>query len=232
MIRQIRFNIENLQRITTSDLPVHKLTLKVGMPVMCIQNLDVSLGICNGTKMVVARLEPSVVWCRVNARDGEMLYPIFPTRHTYDHGGMGFTRTQFPLRVDFCSTINRAQGGTYDVVAYHGLYPIFQHGALFTAITRPRTAEGLSILCDPNLTVTADGVEYATTRNVVHPAVSGRHEQIRTDTPVAPVAPAAQTAPGTETVVEEVDENVGYDTPEFEHYQSARTNNDRHINLG
>jgi len=169
------FAIDNLQAIESADIPVHALNLTVGMPVMCMQNLDVANGICNGTTMIVERLSGNIVWCRVNTRFGQRLQPIAPTRFTYNSNGFKFTRTQLPLRVAFCVTLNRSQGGTYDHVAYHGLRQIWAHGMLFVAVTRVTSPDGLTILCDPNLTVPAiDDYVYGTTRNVVHPWVSGR----------------------------------------------------------
>jgi hypothetical protein len=194
------FATDNLQSIVTADLPVHALTLRVGMPVMCMQNLDVANicnGICNGTTMIVERLDASVVWCRVNTRYGQRLQPFAPTRFAYDSNGFKFTRIQLPLRVAFCVTVNRSQGGTYEYVAYHGLRPIWAHGMLFVAVTRVTSPEGLTILCDPNLTVLAiEDYVYGTTRNVVHPWVSGRIDTVQ---------PVTQ-APRPPHVIEEVDE--------------------------
>lgn len=173
------FSIDNLQTINDSSMPVHKLTLRVGMPVMCLQNLDVAEGICNGTTMVVERLDPEVVWCRLLTRYGERLHPFAPTAFAYDNNGFKFTRIQMPMRVSFAATINRAQGGTYDRVAYHALRPIWAHGMFFTVITRPTTPDGLTILCDPRRGVPqANNPELlqGTTRNVVHPRAGGRAE--------------------------------------------------------
>jgi hypothetical protein len=39
------FSPENLQSISPTKLPQHRLRLKVGMPVMCMQNIDVPNGI-------------------------------------------------------------------------------------------------------------------------------------------------------------------------------------------
>jgi hypothetical protein len=146
---------------------------------MCMQNLDVSEGICNGTTLVVERLDPEVVWCRLETRYGERVHPFAPTAFEYDNNGFKFTRVQLPLRVAFAATINRAQGGTYDVVAYHAMREIWAHGMLFTVVTRVTSPEGLIILCDRHRCVTHlhdPELLQATTRNVVHPRAGGRME--------------------------------------------------------
>jgi hypothetical protein len=166
------FSVDNLQQISSSDIPPHILTLRVGMPVMCMQNLDVSEGICNGTPMIVERLDPEVVWCRVKTRYGEQLHPFAPTAFKYDANGFKFTRTQIPLRISFAATINRAQGGTYDRVGYHALKPIWAHGMKFTAWTRVTVPEGFTILCDHTIAIPdLDNPEMlqGISRNIVHP---------------------------------------------------------------
>jgi hypothetical protein len=207
------FATDNLQSIESADIPVHALHLIVGMPVMCMQNLDVANGICNGTTMIVERLGANVVWCRVNTRSGQRLQPIAATKFTYNSNGFKFTRIQLPLRVAFCVTVNRSQGGTYDYVAFHSLRPIWAHGMLFVAVTRVTSPEGLTILCDPNLTTPAiDDYVYGTTRNVVHPWVSGRGDT----TQPANVQPQHLPLPPHEVENEgEGDSNYG---PEFAFY--------------
>jgi ATP-dependent DNA helicase PIF1 len=214
---------DNLQSIVSADIPVHELTLRVGMPIMCMQNLDVSNGICNGTTMIVERLDSSIVWCRVNTRYGQRLHPIAPTKFIYNSNGFKFSRTQLPLRVAFCVTINRAQAGTYDFVGYHATYPIWAHGMLFVAVTRVTTPEGLTILCNPNLMVDAPGgngdvtgstVRHATMRNIVHPWVSGRAEQVSTQPPTQPAIQPQRTP----DVVDEEDPESSYGGPEFAFY--------------
>jgi hypothetical protein len=78
---------------------------------------------------------------------------------------------------------------------------------LFVAVTRVTSPEGLTILCDPNLMVDAHG----TVRNVVHPRVSGRIEQITT-------APTQQTPQPPTHVVEEENPETSYGGPEFMFY--------------
>lgn len=47
---------------------------------MCMQNLDVAEGLCNGTVMVVERLGEQIVWCRAETRYGPRLFAIPPVR--------------------------------------------------------------------------------------------------------------------------------------------------------
>jgi ATP-dependent DNA helicase PIF1 len=215
---------DNLQSIETANMPVHTLTLRIGMPVMCMQNLDVANGICNGTTMIIEQLDENIVWCKVNTRFGLRSHPIAPSKFTYSCNGFKFTRIQLPIRVAFCGTINRVQGGTYDHVAYHATHPIWAHGMLFVAVTRVTSPEGLTILCDPKMMVDApvSSVDnsgniqrHATTRNVVHPRVSGRPEQVRTET-------TEQQPQQPQHVVEEEDPETSYGGPEFEFYDRRR----------
>jgi hypothetical protein len=162
------FSPEGMQTIVSPTLPYHLLELKVGTPVMCMQNLDVPNGLANGAMMVVTRLEQDVVWVMTNSRNGVVEMPIIPTVFDYDNGnGFKFSRTQLPLRIAFAVTIHRSQGRTYDVVGYHGGRPVFYHGGLFVAFTRCTTAEGFSVFVR-----SPSDYPRPTARNVVHPRVS------------------------------------------------------------
>ncbi|AES69479.1 PIF1-like helicase [Medicago truncatula] len=47
---------EFLNTLVSSGLPNHKLRLKVGVPVMLLRNIDQSLGLCIGTRLVITRM--------------------------------------------------------------------------------------------------------------------------------------------------------------------------------
>ncbi|XP_019196554.1 PREDICTED: uncharacterized protein LOC109190511 [Ipomoea nil] len=52
---------EFLNGLRCSRVPNHALTLKVGSPVMLLRNIDNTLGLCNGTRLIVTRLADHVL---------------------------------------------------------------------------------------------------------------------------------------------------------------------------
>jgi hypothetical protein len=52
---------EYLNMITASGLPLHKLTLKVGSPVMVLCNLNPAEGVCNGTQGIITHMTNRVL---------------------------------------------------------------------------------------------------------------------------------------------------------------------------
>ncbi|XP_072080552.1 uncharacterized protein [Arachis hypogaea] len=56
---------ELLNIINCSNLPPHKLILKIDVPVMLLMNVDHSSGLCNGTRLQVRKLENHVIECEV-----------------------------------------------------------------------------------------------------------------------------------------------------------------------
>ncbi|KAL3118440.1 hypothetical protein niasHT_004020 [Heterodera trifolii] len=59
------FNIEAVHNEMPSGMPPHKMVLKVGTPVMLVRNLDVTQGLCNGTRLQVMRMAEDCLFCRI-----------------------------------------------------------------------------------------------------------------------------------------------------------------------
>ncbi|XP_057417333.1 uncharacterized protein LOC130711645 [Lotus japonicus] len=57
--------IEFLNDIKGSGLPDHRLCLKIGTPIMLMRNIDVSAGLCNGTRLIVLDLRPNLIYGKV-----------------------------------------------------------------------------------------------------------------------------------------------------------------------
>ncbi|XP_068323274.1 uncharacterized protein [Pyrus communis] len=52
---------EFLNSITPGGLPTHKLTLKLGAPIMLLRNIDPKTGLCNGTRLICRRFFPNCI---------------------------------------------------------------------------------------------------------------------------------------------------------------------------
>uniref|UniRef100_A0A0M3IC53 ATP-dependent DNA helicase n=1 Tax=Ascaris lumbricoides TaxID=6252 RepID=A0A0M3IC53_ASCLU len=135
---------------TPPGMPPYELLLKTGAVVMLLRNVDVQAGLCNGTRMIVEKLRPITLLCRIltGTHAGEQVVltklPIKYVGGPHD-GGVCFTRTQFPIRVSFCMTINKSQGQTFERVGIILRTPVFTHGQLYVALSRVRSLSSLRI---------------------------------------------------------------------------------------
>ncbi|KAL6530588.1 hypothetical protein OROMI_028477 [Orobanche minor] len=160
---------EFLNEIRSSGVPNHELNLKVGTPVMLLRNVDHSIGLCNGTRMVVTRLGNHVIEAEILTGSNaghRALIPRMSLTPSDPRLPVKFTRRQYPLIVSFAMTINKSQGQS---LAHVGLFlrkPVFCHGQLYVALSRVTHPKGLRILiCDQK------NNKSATTRNVVYKEV-------------------------------------------------------------
>lgn len=64
-----------------------------------------------------------------------------------------FRRLQFPLRVSFALTINKAQGQTFSIAGVDLTEPCFSHGQLYVACSRVKSNKALFLLA-PNGRIT------------------------------------------------------------------------------
>ena len=143
--------VECLNAINLSGLPVSRLTLKVGCPVILLCNLSTHDGLCNGTRAIVAILKDRVVGIKP-IHHGQVAADItwIPclTLEPSEQGEFHFTlrRRQLPLALAFAMTINKSQGQGADVVGIDLRVPCFSHGQLYVACSRVTSRQGLKIL--------------------------------------------------------------------------------------
>nr|CAD2192841.1 unnamed protein product [Meloidogyne enterolobii] len=141
-------NLEALHNETPSGLPPHKLVLKAGAPVMLLRNLDITRGLCNGTRMQIKKMSSENLFCRLltGPREGQE-YVIPRVKFEYGQGrhhrGLRFRRIQFPVRPCFAMT---SQGQTLQKM---GLMlnkgQCFAHGQVYVAMSRVTTMEGIRV---------------------------------------------------------------------------------------
>ncbi|XP_075076489.1 uncharacterized protein LOC142163134 [Nicotiana tabacum] len=113
---------EFLNTIKCSRIPNHAITLKVGVPVMLLRNIDQSSGLCNGTRLIITRLGNQVIEAKVLSgnMDGEKIFiPKISLTPSDARIPFKFQRRQFPIDVSFAMTINKSQGQS---LSHVGLY--------------------------------------------------------------------------------------------------------------
>ncbi|XP_074575299.1 uncharacterized protein LOC141831797 [Curcuma longa] len=104
---------EFLNGIRCSGVPNHELNLKVGTPVMLLRNIDHSLGLCNGTRLIVTRLENHVLEGQILTGSNaghKVLIPRMSLTPSDPRLPFKFQRRQYPLIVSYAMTINKSQG--------------------------------------------------------------------------------------------------------------------------
>ena len=105
-----------MNSITPNGLPPHELKIKKNCHVILLQNLDPHHGLCNGTRLIVKAFEDNAIDCEIvngqHAGNGVFIprIPLFPSEDI--SLPFRFKRKQFPIRLSFGMTINKAQGQT------------------------------------------------------------------------------------------------------------------------
>ncbi|XP_053200752.1 uncharacterized protein LOC128385852 [Panonychus citri] len=145
---------EFLDNLQISGLPPHKLELKKGAIVMLLRNLNLDNGLTNGTRLSVIEMFERSLKLRIltGANTGNIVFlPKINLIPSDTRLPFSFKRKQFPIKLAFAVTINKAQGQTLSKVGIYLPSPVFSHGQLYVAMSRVSGETNLKIKID-NLT--------------------------------------------------------------------------------
>ena len=119
------------------------------MPIMLLKNIDPEHGLCNGTCLLITRLRPRVIEGRITngSHCGQRAF-ILRITLTPSDVDYPFTlkRRQFPVRIAFAMTINKAQGQTLKRMGLYLPQPVFGHGQLYVALSRVGAQEAVKVV--------------------------------------------------------------------------------------
>ncbi|XP_019163086.1 PREDICTED: ATP-dependent DNA helicase RRM3-like [Ipomoea nil] len=158
-----------LHTISVPGLPPHKLILKKNCPVMLLRNINPAEGLCNGTRLICDDFRDHVIRCVIASGEhfGKHVFiPRIPLEASKDEKcSIPFKRHQFPIKVCFAMTINKAHGQTFDFVGIYLRQPVFSHGQLYVALSRAKKADCVKMLIcnnhrDTSSTNVTDNIVY------------------------------------------------------------------------
>jgi len=163
---QVLYPVEYLNTLNSNNFPPHRLLLKVGVPIMLLRNLNQSLGLCNGTRLIVTQLGDNVIEAIIitGTHTGHKTYiPRINLTTRGNHWPFTLCRRQFPIKVCYSMTINKSQGQTLSNVGIYLKKQVFTHGQLYVAVSRVTNKTGLKILIEND-----DGSCGSKTENIVY----------------------------------------------------------------
>lgn len=163
------FPPEYLNALNIPGLPLHELKLKVGVVVMLMRNLNQTLGLCNGTRMMVTLCLQFCVCCEVISgqfKGTKHFIPRMELCPTETKLPFKLCRKQMPLQICYAMTINKAQGQSLENVGVYLPKGVFSHGQYYVAVSRVTSPEGLKCFINDE-----HGQSTNITQNVVYKEV-------------------------------------------------------------
>ncbi|PWA98889.1 DNA helicase [Artemisia annua] len=163
---ELLYPIEYLNSMKFPGIPPHRLEMKIGSPVMLLRNLNLTGGLCNGTRMIISQLLSKVIEAKIisGVRIGQKVFlPRIILSVKEENMPFTFKRKQFPIKLCYAMTINKSQGQSLKKIGVYLPEPIFGHGQLYVALSRATSPDGLKMVVAHQ-----EGQPPNTTKNIVY----------------------------------------------------------------
>ena len=160
------FSIEYINSLNPNGMPRHCITLKAGVPLMLMRNLEPKRGLCNGSRLIFQEMVRNnrlmVCTYTINGESQRVFIPRIILKPKEKEFPFDWSRLQFPVRLAFACTINKSQGQTMKSIGVWLPQPVFGHGQLYVAISRVGDPKNCKLSIKPG-----KDEAHTSTRNVV-----------------------------------------------------------------
>ena len=161
---------EYLARAHQPGVPDHHIALKITALIMVLRNLSPLDGLLNGTRIRVLQVTQRLI---VATTLGPHARRVFIPRIRFDinlpGAAVGIVRHQFPVRLAYANTINKAQGKTLGRVCVDLRQDVFGHGQLYVACGRVTRRADVAFLVTPERCNKGFDGDRVVAINVVYP---------------------------------------------------------------
>ncbi|GBM65839.1 hypothetical protein AVEN_12894-1 [Araneus ventricosus] len=145
---RLTFPVEFLNSLTPTGMPPYKLNLKPGCIIMLLRNLAPTKGLCNGTHLIVTELQRNIIEAkRIGSANGKTDFiPQIPLNPSDSNMPFKFKRKQFPVRLAYSMTINKAQRQTFEKICLMLNNPVFSHGQLYVGFSCVKSFDSVTVV--------------------------------------------------------------------------------------
>ena len=225
-----------MNQYNPGSLPQHEIMLKPGCPLMLLRNVNLFEGLANGTRLKLLEISDSGNVMKVEVMTGpkaakdsngkyifskdERVFPLFkiPCSNENDNY-IKMIRRQFPVRLTYCMSINKAQGQTLKKCGLYLPAPVFSHGQLYVAMSRVSSPENITVYIDGSKKTHGRYGSKWYTKNVVYTQLLRKETNAfqESDAYIGEV-PKFVDGPESDSETEKYEMNIQYNELEYNDY--------------